>query len=185
RFSRRTSGTDLREHGVGAQRSAPRPKVLGAVARAEPFVEIVVDIARRQVAPAAPAALESKETCSGCTELPLHEIGELTPDHHLPLSLVPLPHVRKNHAVALNLHVRLPQRRDAVGAILACVSLAPNTAETLADETQHCSGDRGARERASRGARLFAQHAADARQRLRQLADLVILAQFTTFHRAA
>src|SRR6185503_11737061 len=73
RFSRRTSGTDLRKHGGGAQRPAPRTKVLGAVARAEPFVEIVVDIARRQVAPAAPAALESKEACSGCTELPLHE----------------------------------------------------------------------------------------------------------------
>src|SRR3954468_396836 len=175
RFALVARRAELGQHGRGAERSTPRPKVLRAEVRPEPLVHVVVDVARREVAPAPVGIAIAKESRAWRLELARHQLRQLAIDDDLPLLLVALSEIREHDAVSLDRDVLLAQRRYAVCPILPRVPLSANAAEALADEAQHRGRDGVAREVAMGS--VLAEHGPHLRERLGKLTHAVVLAQ--------
>src|SRR4051812_15135774 len=180
RFALVARGAELGQHGRGAERSTPCPKVLRAEVRSEPLVHVVVDVARREIAPAPVGIAIAKESRAWRLELARHQLRQLAIDDDLPLFLVALAEIREHDAVAFDGDVLLAQRRYAIRPILARVPLPANAAEALADEAQHRGRDRLASEVAV--CRVLAENGPHLRKGLGKLAHAIVLAQLAPLH---
>jgi len=170
---------ELREHGGGTERSAPRAEILGAERHAKPLVQVLVHVARGEVVPSAFVSI-AKQPGTRRREVSLDQLSQFRIGDDLPLFHAALAGELEDGAAIVHLHVTLAQRRDAEGAVLLGITLAPNTEEALADQPDHRRRDRLLRRRSRR--RVAAHALADARQVLRQLPHTIILAKLAPLH---
>src|SRR5258708_10308069 len=121
----------LRKDWRSPQRAPPRAKVRRAEADVERRMQVRVDVARREVAPAAVLAI-AKETRAGRSQVARHEPREIAIGDDLALSNGPLADVREHGPSTLHAHMSLPHRRNAVRSFLPVCPLTSTMITTTA-----------------------------------------------------
>jgi len=174
------SRAKLGEHRRSAQCAAPRAEVLCAEARAESVVHVVVHVARGEVAPAAVRIAVAEEASTRRLELSRDELRQLGTHDNLSLLFVALSEIRQHNALSLYGDMLLAQRRYPIGAVLSSVTLAADATEALTDDAQDGCRNGLLGELAPRG--VLAKHSAHFRQRFRELAHPVVLAELPTLY---
>src|SRR5215207_11177237 len=114
---------DGREHG-----GVPRPEVLRGVALAGDLLDVLVDVARADVRPAAPCLVGEQLVAPAAAALELaHDVDRQRVDDGPYLPLARLGDVVEDHRVpVLELHVRLAHRRQAEALVGHGVLLRPD-----------------------------------------------------------
>ena len=184
RVGRGTWRPQLGEHRCGAQRSAPRAKILRAVPTDAPL-EVCIHVSRSDRSPVFFVAV-AEERRPGSPKLPCDKPHQLTIRDDLPLSNAAFTAILEPRHAAGEIDVRFPQRGDTERAILSRVPLSADPAERLTDESQYGRRNHVGTQCRDRRRRMCVglDRFPDAWQLLGELSDSMIFAKLAPLDRA-